>query len=516
MTNYREILRLYSQGISQRGIASSCQCSRNTVSAVIKRADEIGISWPFEKEISNGQLQTLIFPEKDLPTTRKIPDCEYIHKEMAKSGVTLSLLWDEYCQQCRLINEIPLMYSQFCRYYRKYANTTKATMHIDNKPGEKLEVDWAGQTTQIVDRDTGEIIPVYVFVAALSCSQYTYVEAFLSQNQECWIAAHVNAYKFFGGVTRILVPDNLKTGVEKVSWYTPTINKTYHEMAEHYGTAVIPARVRKPKDKASVEGAVGIISTWIIAALRNQRYFTLKELNEAIHHKLFGFNNKPFQKKTGCRLSAFLDEEKSTLIPLPATQYELAYWKTAIVQFNYHISTDKIHYSVPYEYIKHKVDVRITRNIVEVFYNNHRIASHVRLYGRAGQYSTIPEHMPENHQNYNSWNSERFLSWAKNIGTNTVIVVKTILSSHKIEQQGYRSCIALLKLADKYSVTRVEEACKKALSYTPRPSYKSIQTILQTGQDKLNDKESATPISNNTTQFGFTRGAGYYGGKNNG
>lgn len=517
MTNYREILRLYSQGISQRGIASSCQCSRNTVAAVTKQAEEVGISWPFEEDITNGKLQALMFPEKDLPTTRKVTDCEYIHKEMAKSGVTLSLLWDEYCQNCRLSNEIPLMYSQFCRYYRRYANTTKATMHIDRKPGEKLEVDWAGQTAKIIDRNTGEIMTAYVFVAALPCSQYSYVEAFLSQNQECWIAAHVNAYKFFGGVTRILVPDNLKTGVEKASWYNPTINKTYHEMSEHYGTAVIPARVRKPKDKPSVEGTVGIISTWIIAALRNQRYFTLKELNEAIQEKLFDFNDKPFQKKPGSRLSIFLEEEKNTLLPLPATPYELAYWKTAIVQFNYHISTDKMHYSVPYEYIKHEVELRITRNIVEIFYNNHRIASHVRLYGRPGQYCTIPEHMPDNHQSYNSWNSDRFISWGKSIGTNTAIVVKAILASHKIEQQGYKSCIALLKLADKYSVIRVEEACKKALSYTPRPGFKSIQTILQTGQDKMNLEEGTKPTTNaNITQFGFTRGAGYYGGKDNG
>lgn len=517
MTNYREILRLFRQGISQRGIASSCQCSRNTVSAIIKRAEEIGISWPLEKEMANGELQTFMFPEKDLPTTRKIPDCEYIHKEMAKSGVTLSLLWDEYCQQCRLSNDIPLMYSQFCRYYRKYANTTKATMHIDRKPGEKMEVDWAGQTAQIVDRHTGEMIPAYVFVAALSCSQYAYVEAFLSQNQECWITAHVNAYKFFGGVTRILVPDNLKTGVEKVSWYTPTINKTYHEMAEHYGTAVIPARVRKPKDKPSVEGTVGIISTWIIAALRKQTYFSLQELNEAIRQKLTIFNNKPFQKKPGCRLSAFLEEEKNTLMPLPTTSYELAYWKTAIVQFNYHISIEKMHYSVPYEYIKHQVDVRITRNTIEFFYKNLRIASHVRLHGRVGQYNTIPEHMPENHQSYNSWNADRFISWAKNIGPNTTIAVKAIFSSHKIEQQGYKSCIALLKLADKYSVIRLEEACQKALSYTPRPGYKSIQTILKTGQDQMRNQESAMPINkDNANEFGFTRGASYYGGKNHG
>lgn len=514
MINYREILRLHSQGISQRGIAASCQCSRNTVSAVIQRADECGIAWPFKKELSDSELQDLMFPEKALPTSRKIPDCEYIHREMAKSGVTLSLLWNEYCEQCRLSNEIPLMYSQFCRYYRKYANTTKATMHINRKPGEQLEVDWAGQTAQIVDRTTGEAIKAYVFVGALSCSQYAYVEAFLSQNQECWIAAHVNAYKFFGGVTRILVPDNLKTGVEKSSWYTPTINKTYHEMAEHYGTAVIPARVRRPKDKPNAEGVVGNISTWIIASLRNQKFFSLRELNAAIQEKLTEFNSRPFQKKPGSRLSVFLEEEKSALMPLPAAPYELAAWKTATVQFNYHISVDKMHYSVPYEYIKHKVDVRITRNVVEVFFNNHRIASHVKLHGRVGQYSTIVDHMPDDHKNYTAWNSERFISWAEGVGPNTATTIRAILSSHKVEQQGYKSCMALLKLADKYSVTRVESACQKALSYTPRPSYKSVQTILKTGQDKVVTEEVPTPPSKESTaSFGFTRGSGYYGGE---
>ncbi|MBM7616304.1 transposase [Alkaliphilus hydrothermalis] len=386
-------------------------------------------------------------------------------------------------------------------------------MHIRRKPGEQMEVDWAGQTAQIIDRNTGEAIQASIFVAVLSCSQYAYVEAFTSQNQESWIQAHVNTYKFFGGVTRILIPDNLKTGVDKVSWYTPTINKTYHEMAEHYSTAVIPARVRKPKDEPNVEGVVGIISTWIIAALRNQQFFSLRELNEAIQDKLYEFNSKPFQKKTGSRLSLFLEEEKSALMPLPATPYELAFWKTATVQFNYHISVEKMHYSVPYEYIKHKVDVRMTRNVVEVFFNSHRIASHVRRYGKVGQYSTVVEHMPEYHRSYTTWNSERFISWANGIGPNTAIAVKAILSSHKIEQQGYKSCMGLLKLADKYSVTRVEAACKKALSYTPRPGYKSIQTILKTGQDKVTEEKD--PISNtneNTATFGFTRGARYYGG----
>ena len=515
MTKYREILRLHSQGISKRSIASSCQCSRNTITAVLERAEKCDVSWSQQKDMSDGDLQNLLFPEKNLASNRKIPDCEYIHKEMAKSGVTLSLLWNEYCEDCRRGNEIPLMYSQFCRYYRKYANTTKATMHIDRKPGELLEVDWAGQTASIIDNTTGEIIDAYIFVAALSCSSYAYVGAFLSMDMENWIAAHVNAYKFFGGVTRILVPDNLKTGVDRVSWYTPVINKTYHEMAEHYETAVIPARVRRPKDKPNAEGTVGIISTWIIAALRNQEFFSLRELNDAILIKLDEFNRKPFQKKPGSRMSVFLEEEKIALLPLPATPYELATWKIATVQFNYHISVEKMHYSVAYEYIKHKVDVRITRNVVEVFFNNHRIASHVRLRGREGQYSTIVEHMPENHKQYTAWNAERFMSWAESIGPNTTIAVRSILSSHSVEQQGYKSCMALLKLADKYSVTRVEAACEKALSYTPSPSYKSIQTILKTGQDKLPKEAPVTTMKNQSVSFGFTRGTGYYGGKDN-
>jgi transposase len=249
MTGYREILRLSAQGISQRSIAKSCRCSRNTVARVLAQAQQRKVEWNGVQGLTDGELQNLLFPNQIQAGLRKIPDCEYIHREMAKSGVTLSLLWNEYCVQCRISHEIPLKYTQYCYYYHQFVLKTKATMHLNRKPGEQTEVDWAGQTAAIIDRDSGEIIPAYIFVAVLSCSQYAYVEAFLRQDQECWIAAHINAFQFFGGVTRILTPDNLKTGVDQASWYTPVINKTYHEMAEHYGTAVIPARVRKPKDK---------------------------------------------------------------------------------------------------------------------------------------------------------------------------------------------------------------------------------------------------------------------------
>lgn len=513
MIDYREILRLSSQGVSKRGIASGCHCSRNTITTVLECAEAKGIEWPLSSDQTNAVLMEILFPEKCVSSGRKMPDCAHIHKEMAKSGVTLSLLWNEYCEGCHLNGEIPLMYSQFCRYYRKYANTTKATMRIKRKPGEIMEVDWAGTTASVIDNITGEDIPAYVFVAALPCSQYSYVEAFFSMDMESWITAHANAYNYFGGVTRILVPDNLKTGVSLVTRLETVINKTYNEMAEHYGTAVIPARVRHPKDKGTVEGTVGIITTWIIASLRNQQFFSLRELNDAIRMKLDEFNEKPFQKKQGSRKSAFFEEENPFLMPLPTSLYELATWQSATVQFDYLITVDKNKYSVPYEYIKNQVDIRITRKIVEVFYHNNRIASHMRIYGEGNDPVILPEHMPDQHKQYIAWNSDSFMDWAKVAGPNTEIVMRSILSSHKVEQQGYRSCMSLMKLADKYSVERVETACIKAISYTPCPNLKSIQTILKTGQDRLNTQPSkAAP--NSTGNYGFTRGAAYFGGKN--
>ncbi|MEG1968278.1 MAG: IS21 family transposase, partial [Clostridia bacterium] len=432
-----------------------------------------------------------------------------VHREMAKSGVTLQLLWFEYCDGCREDDAIPYQLTQFKKYYRDFVVKTKATMHIDRKPGEIMEVDWAGQTAAIIDTDTGEPIAAYVFVSALPYSGYAYVEAFLSQNQEAWTTAHVNAYRFFGGVTRILVPDNLKTGVIKNTRSETVLNKTYQEMAEHYGTAILPARVRAPKDKATVEGSVGIISTWILAAIRNQRFLSLRELNTVIKEKLHDFNHKPFQKKEGSRAALFA-EERSFLLPLPASSFELATWKIATVQFNYHISVDGQNYSVPFEYIKQKVDIRLTRNMVEVFFEGNRVCSHVRLLGRTGQYSTLEAHMPESHQQYVKWDGARFRKWAAKIGVSTAAVVEAMLTAYKVEQQGYKACMALLKLADTYTSERLEAACTKALSYTPRPNYKSVQTILKSGQDRIPDTDAAV-LPSESSEFGFTRGAGYYG-----
>jgi transposase len=509
MTSYREILRLHSQGLSQRSIAASCGCGKGTVQRTLEHAKEHRLVWPLPPDMTDTALKKLFSPPGQNGGCYKEPDFEQVHREMAKSSVTLTLLWSEYSAECRQNGDIPYMYTAFCDQYRTYRIKTNATMHIERRPGEQMEVDWAGQTMGITDNLTGEMIPAYIFVSALSYSGYAYVEAFLSRNQENWIAAHVNAYRFFGGATRILVPDNLKTGVTKNTRAEVVLNRTYQEMAEHYGTAVLPARVRKPKDKPSVEGAVGTISTWIIAALRNWKFFSLQEINEAVRGKLEEFHRKPFQKKPGCRLSVFLEEEKPLLLPLPKKEFEFAQWKICTVAYNYHVSVDKMFYSVPHEYIKQQADIRLTWSMIEVFVSGDRIASHVRKYGYPGQYSTLPEHMPEDHRKYTQWNAERFLSWARSIGGNTVTVVKAILDSRKIEQQGYRAVMALLNLSKKYSAPRLEAACKRALSYTLSPSFKSIRTILATGQDNLSEEEASKDAS---ADFGFTRGPGYYGG----
>ena len=517
MTKNKDILRLHSQRISGRSIAASLRCSRHTIRAVLTRAAEEGISWPLPEGMTDRVLEQTLFGKKSASQKYKLPDLEYVHQELAKNGVTLALLWKEYFESCRLENSRTLMYSGFCSHYQQFAAKHKATLHVEHKPGERMEVDWAGDTASLKNNINGKPIPVYVFVAVLPCSGYAYAEGFLNRVMESWISAHVHAYEFFGGVTRLLIPDNLKTGVVKADWYSPEINKTYQEMAEYYGTAVIPTGVRKPKQKASVERTVGMLSTWITAALRNRQFFSLWELNQAMRHKLAEFNRKPFQKKPGCRESAFV-EERPFLIPLPCKPFELSTWKIATVQLNYHIACDKMNYSVSYEYIKLKVDVRLTQNMVEVFYKGNRIASHKRLYGYSGQYSTNEEHMPEKHRQYTQWNAERFIRWASDIGPSTEQAVKTIIASRKVEQQSYKSCIALLKLADTYSAARLEGACTKALSYHSSPSFKSIKTILKTGSDKRTNEiksESWNNPERNTQQHAFTRGTTYYGGKNN-
>jgi transposase len=512
MTNYREILRLTSLGLNRSQVAESLSVSRTTVIHALQRASAQGLDWQSAEPLSDNELAERLFGQDGGKTGYKMPDYEYIHQEMSKPGVTQQLLWFEYCDQCRAAGEIPYQLTQFKKHYREHIVKTKATMHINRKPGEMMEVDWAGQTAFVVDANTGEAVDVYLFVSALPYSGYAYAEAFYSRDQEAWITAHVNAFEFYGGVARITVPDNLKTGVIKNTKTEVVLNRTYQEMAEHYGTAVIPARVRSPKDKATVEGVVGIVSSFILAAIRNQTFFTLRELNEVIRERLHALNHKPFQKKDGSRASLF-SEERVSLLPLPRNHFEMASWKTAKVAFNYHIEVDEHFYSVPYEYIKRDVDVRITRNVVEVFLENMRICSHIRLYDRKDRYSTQDEHMPPSHKQYVQWDGERFRKWAAKIGAQTASVVDSILAGCKVEQQGYRSCMALLKLSDQHSQERLEAACAKALSYSPRPTYKAVQTILKSALDVPAEESASQPAA---SEFGFTRGSDYYGGRGRG
>ena len=507
MTRYREILRLDNLGFTRIKIAESCQCSRNTVTKVLQKAERCGIKYPLPDDMSDKALAEKLFPHGENKPVYKTPDYEYVHREMKKSGVTLNLLWLEYCDECRLADEIPYQSTQFNKYYNDYILQNNVTMHIQHKPGEMMQVDWCGDTASVVNTDTGEIIAAYVFVAVLPYSGYSYAEAFFSMDQENWVTAHVNAYKYFGGVTRIIQCDNLKTGVDKHSRTEVLINKTYHELAEHYGTAVIPCRVRSPKDKAYVEGTVGIISTFILAAIRNQQFLSLSELNTAIHERLDLFNSKPFQKKEGSRVITF-KEELSFLLPLPRSPFELSIWKTATVGLNYHISIDHMNYSVPYEYIRQKVDVRLARNTVEIFFEGNRICSHARLFGNENQYSTITDHMPPNHQQYIQWNSGKFIEWACDVGRYTEMIVRAIFDNCKAEQQGYKSCIGIVKLADKYTPERLENACIKALTFTSQPSLKIIQSILRSDQDRSDSEPE--PKSEVSSKYGFTRGADYY------
>ena len=510
MTKYREIIRLTSLGFSQRDIMASCNVAQKTIVKVQKRARELNLEWPLDESMTDIELQMLMFPKEGITSSNKrMPNYSYIRRELLRNGVSKKLLWTEYMEECRANGEEPLMYSQFCYYIHQDEQKHRATMHINRKPGEQVEVDWAGDPAIIIDPDTGEIVKAYIFVGVMTYSQYAYVEAFLDMKQRSWLRAHIHMYEFFGGVAKILVPDNCKTAVvHNGGFKDQLINETYQEMAEHYGTAIIPARVRAPKDKPNAEGTVGNISTWITAALRNEQFFSLAELNRAIRDKLELFNQRLFQKKDGSRQSLFLGEEKPLLAPLPATRFELCDWKTATVQFNYHISVDGMLYSVPYEYIKRKVDVRVTDTSIEIFYNQKRIASHPRLKGRPGQYSTVTRHMPEDHQKYLEWNGDRFRKWAERIGINTYSVVNALLTSKSVEQQAYRGCMGLLKLSEKYSEVLLEAACKKALSYTSSPSYKSIKNILVTGLEKLDPVKSESESTHKTK--GITRGADYY------
>lgn len=449
MVDYKQILRLRAEGVSQRGIADVLGCSRNTVSAVFSAANAAGVGFGQVADLEAFEVRNLLLPEPSKPDSgRAAPDFEYVHRELARPSVTLLLLWNEYVAGCRQSDLVPYRYSFFNEQYRRWVKSTGAAMRIARDPGESIEVDWAGDPMLFADPVSGEARQGWLFVATLSYSAYTYVEAFADMTLASWIEAHVHAFEAFGGVARLLVPDNLRTGVAKADRYEPALNPSYARMAEHYGTAVIPARVKRPRDKPVVEGSVRFVANQVAAVLRNRRFVGLAELNEAIVEQVGEINDRPFQKREDSRHIVFVRDEKPLLIPLPRIGFELADLRKAKAGANYHIQVDTNFYSVPARLIGMSLDVRITSHTVEVFAGTERVASHPRFKAVRGRYSTVTAHMPEAHRGrLGDWTPQRFEQWAATVGPNTVAAITAILASRAVVEQSFRSCLGVMSLA---------------------------------------------------------------------
>lgn len=479
----QEILRLgLKHQLGYREISRSCAVSHVTVRAYLKQVKDVGITWDEVESLEESRLRELVRGAHRIETnhSRPEPDWQQIHKELKRKGVTIQLLWEEYKEQ----NHDGYQSTQFYELYRKWKSTISPWMRQNHKTGDKLFVDYAGQTIPIQSQKTGEIHQVQIFVAVLGMSNYTFAEATWDQTIQSWVGSHVNTFEYFGGVPRLLVPDNLKSAVSKSNRYDPDINPTYYEMASHYGTAVLPARVRSPKDKGKVEVAVQIVERWILAALRNRTFFSLHHLNQEIQLLLVKLNEKPFKKLSGSRYSWFHTTEKAALLPLSESRYEIAEWKNAKVNIDYHVELDKHYYSVPYRFIHREVRIRHTKNIVEIFLKGKRIASH-RKSSFPGGHTTIKEHMPTGHREHMEWSPSRILRWAGKIGEATTSVVHMIMHSRRHPEQGYRSCLGILRLGKHYGDQRLESACRRAIEFEEY-RYKYIRTILEKGLDKQN------------------------------
>jgi transposase len=431
-----------------------------------------------------------------------VPDWAEVHCELRRKGVTLFLLWEEY----KATHPEGYQYSWFCHTYRVWAGKVDVVMRQQHRAGEKLFVDYAGQSMDVIDRVTGEVREVQLFVAVLGASNYTFAEATWTQSLSDWIGSHERAFRYLGGVSEVVVPDNLKAGVDRAHRYEPDINRTYADMAEHYGVAVIPARAAKPRDKAKAEVGVQVVERWILARLRNQTFFSLAELNRAIAGLLEHLNARPFKKLPGSRRELFEQLDRPALRPLPATRYEFALWKKARVHIDYHIAVEGHYYSVPYQLVKCQIEVRLTANIVEVLYRGQRVASHRRSY-KAHGFTTLPEHMPKAHRAYAEWTPQRLVRWAEKTGPATAALIHAILSARAHPQQGFRSCLGIMRLGKTYSDDRLEAACQRALVLRAH-GYKHIESILKKGLDRQPlpaTQQPALPIDHDNV-----RGPDYY------
>jgi transposase len=505
MRTLREVVRLkVEMKLSGRAIARSCSLSPATVSDYLGRIEVAKLGWPLPPELDDdAALTKRLFPHEGHPVAnRPEPDWCVIHQELKRKHVTKSLLWQEY----REAHSDGYEYSQFCAKYQRWAGHLAVTMRQAHRAGEKCFVDFSGDGIDVVDPKTGEVRTAKLFVAVLGASNLTYVEPVFTEQLATWISCHVHAYEFFGGVSELTVPDNLKSGVTKANKYEPELNRTYADLARHYGTAIVPARPYKPRDKAKVEQGVLLASRWILAVLRNHTFFSLGELRDAVKPLLTRLNDRLMKKLKKSRRQIFEELERAALKPLPSAAYEFADWAKPRVGFNYHVEFDEHHYSVPYTLYGHELDLRATATTIEIFRGGKRETSHERSSVKHG-YTTKAEHMPKGHREYAEWTPERLLGWAKTVGPMTAAVCEEIMLSRPHPQQGFKACRGILNLRHDYEDKRIERACARAKERRAC-TYRSVAAILQHNLDKdetpLEEPQTSLPLHENL------RGATYY------
>ena len=503
MRTIKEILRLkWDCQRSNREIAQSCGIARSSVAECLGRATAAGLTWPLAPGLDDGTLEARLYRRPGPPPgQRPLPDWAIVHQELRQRGVTLQLLWQEY----KAGDPAGLQYSQFCVHYRQWVKTLDLSLRQEHRAGEKLFLDYAGQSLWVTNPTTGERSPVALFVAVLGASNYTSAEATRAADLPSWIASHVRAFAYLGGVPAALIPDNHKSAVLHPDRYEPDLHPTYLDLATHYGTTILPTRVRRPRDKAKAETAVLIVERWIVAALRHRTFFSLAELNAAIWELLERLNSRRFRMLPGSRRTLFETLDKPALRPLPATPYVFAEWKRARANIDYHVSLDGHAYSVPYQLVQHEVELRFTATVVEIFHKGQRVASHLRSY-RAGGFTTDPAHRPKAHQRHLAWTPSRLARWGATIGPSTATLITAILASRPHPEQGYRSCLGLLRLSKQYPAARLEAACARALAIRAL-SYKSVLSILRTGLDQQTLVPMPTPPR---AAHGHVRGPAYY------
>jgi len=505
MRHISDILRLKHQHqLSVREIARSCGLPPSTVGDYVQRAETVGLKWPLPEGLSESQLHDLLLgpgrPAPAGPLVRATPDWPHVHAELRRPNVTLQLLWQEY----RQAEPQGYSYTRFCELYQAWANTLEPTLRQVHVPGERMFVDWAGQTVPIRQAD-GSVTEASLFVAVLGASNKTYVEAFPNQQLASWIAGHCHAYASYQGVPRLTVPDNPKTAVIHACRYEPLLHRTYQEMAAHYGTALLPARAARPRDKAKVETGVQIAQRQILAALRDHTFFSVGELNQTLRPRCDQLNAQPFQKLDGSRNSWFEALDKPALLPLPAAPFVLATWSQVKVNIDYHVVVDHHFYSVPYRLIHQTLQARLTDTTVELFHQNKRVAAHARSF-RRGLFTTLEEHRPKAHQRYLEWTPSRLIQWAQKTGPACGKLVEQILADRPHPEQGFRSCLGILRLGKGVGDARLEAACRRAL-HGGTTSYQSVRSILEHRLDQQpleQDLPFTTPAHDNI------RGAGYY------